>query len=82
MFLIYAESPCVVTVFFPRFLEELIGKNSWFHCGEAFNFFHANKNFLILYVFLDLFIYFIYFSYFILAHQNIIISVCNQHDET
>ena len=49
MFLIYPESSCENTVFFPKFLEELIGKTSWFHCGEAFNFrcnfFHANKNF-------------------------------------
>ena len=49
MFLVYPENSCETTVFFPRFLEKLIGKTSWFHCGEAFNFrcnfFHANKIF-------------------------------------
>ena len=49
MFLVYPESSCELAVFVPRFLEELIGKISWFHCGEAFNFrfifFHANKMF-------------------------------------
>ena len=38
MFLVYPESSCELAVFVPRFLEELIGKTSWFHCGEAFNF--------------------------------------------
>ena len=49
MFLVYPESSCEIAVVFPRFLEELIDKTSWFHCGEAFNFrfcfFHANKIF-------------------------------------
>ena len=49
MFLVYPESSYEMTVFFPRFLEELIDKPSWFHSGEAFNFrfsvFHANKIF-------------------------------------
>ena len=48
MFLVNPENSCEIT-FFPRFLEELIGKTSWFHCGEAFNFrcnfFPANKLF-------------------------------------